>query len=357
MSRQVLAVAQAFKGSMAAAEVSEAWTRAIEDAAARAIVLVASDGGDGLLEALAGRLTQVTQHTVTGPLKKSVHAKVGWFSPISAVIESRLACGLSLLRDRERDPLTTTSRGVGELILQAVELGAREIFVGLGGSATADCGLGMARSWGWGFADSEGNSVAASYQLERLSTVSPGIPPGVSLTGLCDVSNPLTGPNGAVIYVPQKGGSEDECAILERGWVQLARIMAQMCGRDYSQIPGTGAAGGIGFGLMAFAGGELVSGSDWVLQTLGFEDALATADLVVVGEGKFDETSLWGKLSGNVLRRASQTGVPAVLVSPQVAAADTFGAHIVTGGAIWDREELYRRSREGIAHALSLLAP
>ncbi len=357
MTYRVLVIAQAFKGTLTAREVAEQWESAVGEVRAEARVIVGSDGGDGLLEALDDRLVRTTEYPVTGPLGRGVIAPIGWLSEDTAVVESRFACGLSLLGDSERDPLRTTTRGVGELIQEAQGAGASRVYVGLGGSATADGGTGMASVWGWDFLDESGQRLISSAELDKLHSTTPGRAPHVTLVGLCDVNNPLTGPDGAVMYVGQKGGSLGDELIATRGLSRLAQIVSSAGGGDFHTVPGAGAAGGLGFGLLAFGGGSLVSGASWVLDAKDFDQQLGSADLVVTGEGRYDQTSLRGKLSGEVLRRCADAGVPVLLVAPDVRPADTYGSTLITGGGVWDARELFRRTRDGLESALRLLAP
>jgi glycerate kinase len=347
----VLGIAQAFKESFTADAVARAYERAIRDAGGEPRVLRASDGGDGLLEALTPVITHWTSHDVADPLLRPVTVRVGWMGS-EAIIESRLAVGLSVLSPDERDPLRTSTRGVGLLIARAAEAGAERVYVGLGGSATMDGGMGMARTWGVVPHAADGRELdEGGGALVDLARLDRGQPPEVDVVGLCDVSNPLLGERGARVFARQKGATADAEAALDRGLERLVRVLGA---EDAAAEPGAGAAGGLGFGLRLFAGGRLVPGASWVLERLGFEAAVGAASAVLVGEGRFDRTSLEGKLSGVVLARARAQGVAHVLIAPRAehVPEDTI---VESGGAPWDLAELERRAYRAVSHALGLL--
>ncbi len=317
--RRVLIVAQAFKGTLSAGRVADALAAAVRLAGAVPETILGSDGGDGLLEALAPLLERQSER-------------------------------------EDRDPLRTTTRGVGTLIRQLRDEGATAIHVGLGGSATMDGGLGMARAWGWGPRDADGTELPeGGGALASLSALLPGEPPGVVLTGLCDVRNPLTGSRGARVYAPQKGASPSAVEHLAVGVERLAQVATAMGGVGFADQPGAGAAGGLGFGILFFGGGRLEPGASWVLERVGFDAALARADLVVTGEGGFDETSMEGKLAGEVIVRARRRNVPILLLAPRARAVPE-DVHLESGGRAWTAGDLERRARVAIRRHLRLLA-
>jgi glycerate kinase len=350
----VVVVAQAFKETLPLVEVAAALAAGVRAAGGEPLVLGGSDGGDGLLDALGPQLARRSSHSTEDPLRRPISAEIGWLDGATAVVESRLACGLSLLEPGERDPLVTTTRGVGLLIRQAATAGARRIYVGLGGSATMDGGVGMARVWGWVPRDASGAAlVEGGGALAELAALEPGTRPGAELVGLCDVRNPLTGPRGSRMYAAQKGASPAEAERLESGLERLAAVAGK---GSLADAPGAGAAGGLGFGVLYFGGGTLREGAKWALETNGFGDALRDAALVVTGEGAFDHTSLQGKLTGEVIRQAQDAGVPAVLLAPEVAGAPD-GVVVESGGGVWSAADLERRAGEVIRHTLRLMAP
>lgn len=349
---RVLAVAQAFKGSLSARTVADAYAEGIRLAGAEPDVLVASDGGDGLLDALEPRLLAVTDHEVSGPLGDRVTAPVGWLDDRTAVVESRYACGLSVLGGRPRDPLRSTTRGVGELLVAAAAAGAEHAIVGLGGSATMDGGVGMAGAWGVVPRDVAGVPLPTGGALERLATLEDGVPPAIRVVGLADVTAPLLGPAGARRYARQKGADVAVEARLARGLERLVAALGDR-GAALARIPGAGAAGGLGFGLLAFLEAELTPGAAWVLDQVGWADAVARAALVVTGEGAYDATSSAGKLTGEVLRRSAAAGRSAALIAPTVSDAP---ANVVVeqGGGRWDAAALAAHTRAAVASALRL---
>lgn len=351
-TERVLVVAQAFKETLSASEVASAIAAGVEDAGAEPEVVLGSDGGDGLLEAVATRLVKKTTHVVTGPLGEPVEAVAGWLAEDEAIVESRLVCGLSLVPPDRRNPRLTTSRGVGELILELAGLGARRVLAGLGGSATMDGGLGMARAFGWVPRGPSGTVLPdCGDSLAELEAIEGGKRPPVSLIGLADVHNRLLGPDGAAVYAPQKGASPEDTARLLAGLERLVGLLADRGSWELAERPGAGAAGGLGFGILFFGAGELEPGARWVLDRAGFDQQLEGAAMVVVAEGTFDPTSLCGKLTGEVIRRAKQAGVPVTLLAPRVESPPQ-GVTVESGGGRWSSEELRQRAAGAVRRQL-----
>lgn len=349
---RVLGIAQGFKGTLSVSEVALALERGIAKAGATPEVLRASDGGDGLLDALGADLLRVTTHRVTGPLGEPVDAAAGWLDDATAVLESRLACGVSLLPPSSRDPLRTTTRGVGELVRDVVRAGARTVLIGLGGSATMDGGMGMARAWGFIPHDGHGAELPdGGGALAELALIREGTAPTARLIGLADVRNPLVGPRGARVYAAQKGAGGEAVERLSLGLDRLATVAAMGGKRGIAHAEGAGAAGGLGFGILFFGRGTLVRGAAWFLERLRLAERLRGARLMVTGEGAFDATSLEGKLTGEALSAARAAGVPAVLLAPRVEAVPT-GVILETGGGEWDGAELTRRTTALVTRAL-----
>ena len=349
---RVLAVAQAFKETLDGRSVAAALAAGITAAGAAPAVILGSDGGDGLIDALRPVFERSTQHTAHGPLGERVTAEVGWLDARTAVLESRMVCGLALVPPSKRDPCETSTRGVGELIRQLEAVGAAEIYVGLGGSATMDGGMGMARAWGWIPLDAQGAELSGGGgSLAQLSSLRRGERPWSRVTGLADVRNELIGPSGARVYAAQKGASREAVEVLARGLEGLARLAGGEGQGDLARQPGSGAAGGLGFGILFFAAGSLVPGAAWVLDRLGFTTALHRADLVICCEGAFDATSLEGKLTGTVLEAARGAGVRAGLLAPRAAGVpDT--VLVETGGDRWSAADLSRRTAVLVTRAL-----
>ena len=313
---RIIAVGQAFKGSLSAADVTRALAAGAEAAGGAVEAIVGSDGGDGLLDAVAP--PHRTLHRVTGPMGTPVEAAIGWIDAATAVIESRLACGVALLPFPQRNPERATTRGVGELVLAAAEGGAQRVIVGLGGSATMDGGLGAARAWGWRALDGGGRDLPDNGKaLQRLASLVPADPLPVDVLALADVANRLLGPDGAAVYARQKGARAAARDRLMGGLEQLVSCTPRWDGPSLAEQPGAGAAGGLGFGLLCFARARLEPGAAWILDRAGFDDRLPTADLVLIAEATFDATSFAGKLTGTVLARARSHGIPAVVVTPR----------------------------------------
>jgi glycerate 2-kinase len=249
------------------------------------------------------------------------------------VIEMALASGLELVPPDDRAPLRATTRGTGELMASAVEAGARRLLVCLGGSATNDGGVGMASALGGRFLDVDGRQIddggGGLVALHRVDIRSVLDRVGrVEIVGVTDVDNPLCGPSGAsAVFGPQKGAAPDDVVVLDRALAHLAAVVARDLGSDRSQEPGAGAAGGLGFGLLAFAGGRLRRGVEVVMEAVGFSARLRRASFVITGEGSFDAGSLHGKVPAGVLEAAGLAGVPAAILCG-VAGADAPGATV-----------------------------
>lgn len=349
-------MAQPFKETLGSAQVGRAIARGVSRVGLEPEVILASDGGDGLLDAVAPQVERWSSHEARDPLGRPVAVRAAWLDQVTAVVESRLVCGLSLLRPAERDPLRTTTRGVGELIDQVVRAGAESVVVGLGGSATVDGGVGMAREWGWVPRDDSGAPLGeGGGALELLARIDRGSYPDARVVALCDVRNPLLGQAGAArVFAPQKGASPAQVERLERGLEKLVTVTEAQGARALAARWGAGAAGGLGFGIQLFAAGELLAGAVWVLDRVGLDERLRGAAMVVVGEGAFDRTSLEGKLCGEVMRRAEVAGVPALLLTPR---ADWVpgGVEVETGGGWWTEDDLASHAAAGVGRVLRLL--
>lgn len=320
-----------FKGTLDAAHVAEAlatgWRRA--DPRAEIEEVPVADGGEGTLDALVAALGgEVRREWVTGPLGDPVEAEYALVEAPEgqeAVVEMARASGLDLLASSRRDPLRATTRGTGELIQAACRGGARRVLVCIGGSATNDAGAGLAQALGIRLVDDKGNDLppggAALGRLARIDVS--GLDPAVSLGEVLvatDVDNPLTGPHGAsAVYGPQKGASPEDVALLDRCLGRFAAVVHRDLGLDIREVPGAGAAGGLGGGLVAFLGAKLRPGFDLVAEAVGLPQRLERADAVVTGEGRFDAQSLRGKAPAGVLRLARETGCRAAVVAGQVA--------------------------------------
>jgi glycerate kinase len=341
---RVLVAFDKFKGSIGAPEACDVAAGVISGLGWRADCCPLTDGGEGfaaiLTRAAGGR---GSRRTVAGPRGEPVRASIGIVPadaiPAAArarlaaagpgsmvvVVEMAAASGLALLAPELRDPLLASSRGTGELIRAAARAGARSVLLGIGGSATHDLGLGALGALGICFADGAGRPIeritpADFPRLERIQgRITGGLPP-ISIA--CDVDNPLLGPNGAAaVYGPQKGLLPADLPGLERQTARVAALVCSHFGRplDLASHPGAGAAGGIAFGLMAAAGARLIPGFELVASWLDIEGRLSGADLVVTGEGRFDDTSLRGKGPGAVARLGLSLGKEVHVFAGQVA--------------------------------------
>jgi glycerate kinase len=327
---RVLVAPDKFRGTLdarQAAEAVEAGWRRVRPSDDLALLPMA-DGGEGTLDtlvaAVGGRIHQVR---ATGPLGDRVDAAIGLVETrggSTAVVEMARASGLALLADGRRDPRRTTTFGTGELIRAGLDAGARRILVCIGGSATNDGGAGMAQALGARLLDAGGRDLPqGGAALDGLATIDlRGLDPRLRATtvvGVCDVDNPLTGPTGAsATFGPQKGASVEDVRLLDRSLGRLAAVVRRELGVALGDEAGAGAAGGLGFGLLAFCGAHLRPGIEVVMETVGFAERAAAADLVVTGEGALDATSLRGKVVAGVLRTCALAGRPVAVLAGRV---------------------------------------
>ena len=324
----ILIAIDSFKGSLTSAEAGEAAAagirRAIPDAETEVVPL--ADGGEGTVDALVQATGgELIRTRVTGPLGEPVDAAYGILGDgITAVIEIAEACGLLLISETKRNPLKATSYGVGELILDAASRGARSLIVGLGGSATNDAGVGMLQALGCRFLDEMGEEVprgGAALGAIRSIEVS-GLPPAIKHLDIqvaCDVNNPLYGEQGAAyIYGPQKGATPEMVKELDGGLRNFAEVVKAELGTDIQEIPGAGAAGGLGAAFVGFLNAELRSGIELILDTIGLEEKVQQADYVITGEGRMDAQSSMGKAAMGVAGLAQKHGKPVIALAGSV---------------------------------------
>lgn len=320
---KILVAADSFKDALSSAVVCKAIVTGLKEAipAVEADPFPLADGGEGTVEILKEHLNgeEVTVE-VEDPLGRPVRATYLLSADRkTAYVEMAQASGLPLLQEEERNPLHTSTFGTGQLIRHAVaERGARHIFLGIGGSATNDMGIGLAAALGYRFLDDNGQvlkpvgrNLEAIQRVDRTSRL-PELDE-VHCTVLCDVDNPLYGPKGAAhIYGPQKGASPEEVVSLDRGLRRLAGILAKEWDLDLAQTPGAGAAGGLGAGAMAFLDAELKPGIEAILQMTGFAERVKQYDYIFTGEGKIDGQSLHGKLIRGITRTAQRSEKPVI---------------------------------------------
>lgn len=323
--KTVLIAPDSFKGSLSAAQVADAIEDGVQRILPGANVMKhpVSDGGEGLLDVLIPAIGGMIRRTeVSGPLPgQRVDARWGLSSDgARAIIEMAEAAGLTLVPLRQRDPNIASTFGVGELILAALDAGARTILVGIGGSATNDGGVGLAEALGIRFLDARGHPLArGGAALNNLARIDISARDtrldAVQTIVACDVQNTLCGNEGAsAVYGPQKGGKPEDIKLLDEALAHYAGVIRSTMGIDILSISGGGAAGGSGAGFVAFCNALLKRGIDVVLDATGFDEKLRSADLVITGEGKIDEQVRFGKALSGVIERANRVGVPVVAV-------------------------------------------
>ncbi len=355
----ILLAPAAFKGTFGPRQVAEALAAGVRRAVPEAVLLQCpvSDGGDGLLDAVLPPGSLRERLRVTGPLGEPVSGELGWVDAETAIFESATACGIALLKPEQLDPLRATTRGVGELIWEAVERGAKTVVVGLGGSATVDGGTGAARGLGWTLRDAAGASLPeGGGSLAQLAELAGGWSIGARVIALADVTTPLVGSDGAApVFGPQKGAGPEGVKLLSRGLERLGELMARHGRPELATLPGGGAAGGLGAGLVFFAKAQLGPGAEWVLSRVGFDAALAKADLVITGEGSFDRTSLVGKASGEVVRRAQAAKKKVAVIAGKV--EGLIGLHALDGeGELLDAARIAGLAERAVREAFGLPA-
>ncbi len=344
--KKCIVISDSFKGSLSSIEIGKIAKESVGKffPDCEVITIPVADGGEGtvecFLEALGGN---EIKGTVTGPLSEKLEAAYGVIGDM-AIIEMAAAAGLPLVKDK-KNPLITTTYGVGEQIKAAIEGGAKRIILGLGGSATNDGGCGCAAALGVKFFDSNGHVfIPSGGTLKDIASIDVSdcqtILSGVKVTAMCDIDNPLYGPHGAAyIFGPQKGADEKMVKELDSGLVHLAEVIKSSLNKDVALMPGAGAAGGFGAGCVAFLGAQLCPGIEVVLDTVGFDDLLDGADMVFTGEGRIDSQSLRGKVVIGVSRRAKAKGVPVIAVVGDVR-DDAYGAYDMGVSAIFSTNRL-----------------
>ena len=313
----ILILPDSFKGSLSAKDAAQIIGSSFRDIFPEATVeaFPMADGGEGSSE-IVGELfgAERVELQATGPEGNTVDGFFYLTRDGKAFVEFAAASGLPLAKNPTQTAYSATSFGSGELIRKAIELGAREVFLFLGGSATTDGGVGMARALGYEFIDGGEGALETISAIKDVGANT--ILQNVSIIGVTDVKNPLCGPNGAAaVYGPQKGNSPESVSQLDRGLTHLARIVKRDLGCDGSSQEGAGAAGGAGFGVSAFLKGELRSGPSFFLDLIEFDRRAANADLIITSEGKVDEQSLRGKLLAEILRRTGSLRTPVLSLS------------------------------------------
>ncbi len=323
MNKAVL-IPDSFKGTLSSKEICSIIEKSINYYFPECSVfsIPVADGGEGsvdcFLEALGG---EKIYETVKGPYFEDMQSYYGLINGgETAVIEMASCAGLPLVEDR-KDPSKTTTYGVGQLILSAAKKGCKKIIVGLGGSSTNDGGCGAAAATGVKFFNKEGNEfipvggtlkdIAKIDLSNRSETIS-----NIEIITMCDIDNPMYGKNGAAyIFGPQKGAEQEMIEELDKGLIKLCEVIKSDLNKDLKDVPGGGAAGGMGAGMIAFFDSELQMGIETVLDTVNFDDVISDADMIFTGEGKMDSQSLRGKVVIGVARRARKKNIPVTVIA------------------------------------------
>lgn len=325
---KIVIAPQSFKGSLSALKVAQAIALGIKRVLpdAETVVVPMADGGEGTVEALVDATCgQIITTDVTGPLGESIAAKWGILGDgVTGIIEAAAASGITLVPPGKLNPLITTTYGTGELIRAALNAGCRKLIVGIGGTATNDGGAGMAQALGVRLLDNRGKELprggAALAKLDRIDVS--GLDRRLAechVVSACDVTNPLCGELGAsVVYGPQKGASEEMCRRLDEALSHYAGVIKADLGIEVMDLPGAGAAGGLGAGLVAFLGSDLLPGIDIVIEFVGLVDHLGDASLVFTGEGRIDGQTLFGKTVSGVFSKAKALRIPTVAIVGEV---------------------------------------
>lgn len=318
-------VIDSFKGSLSSIEAgraaAEGFLKVFPEATT--VILPVADGGEGTTDALtAGLGGEINHVSVTGPTEDTVTATYGVLADgMTCVMEMASAAGLPLVPPDKRNPMHTTTYGVGEMIKDAILHGCRNFIIGIGGSATNDCGIGMLSALGFVFKDCDGNSLSrGACDLGKISSISQeDVLPQIkecTFNIACDVKNPLCGPNGcSAVYAPQKGASTEDVVHMDGYFEAFATLVKKYYPDSDKNHPGCGAAGGLGFAFCTFLGGELLPGVELVLDAVGLEDHLKYADVVFTGEGRLDSQTVMGKAPAGVAAKAEKHGVPVIAVS------------------------------------------
>ncbi|MDY3974199.1 glycerate kinase [uncultured Veillonella sp.] len=328
MTKKVVLAIDSFKGSASSIDIAAAVQEGIETVVPEVdfTTIPIADGGEGTVDAIViARKGEYHTSQVKGPLGDPVDAKYGMIDGDIAIIEMSAASGITLVPKEKLNPLKASTFGTGQLVLDAIDNGAREIYMGIGGSATNDGGMGLACAWGVRFLDEDGQELPpAAESLGRLARIDASQMDerikSVKFTILCDVNNPLCGPQGAsYIFGGQKGANEEMKAQLDGYLHHYADCLLRDLGADVLEVPGAGAAGGLGAGMMAFAKAHKKSGIEAVMELIQLDEHLKGADLVITGEGRMDNQTAFGKAPIGVALAAQAYNIPVIAVVGGVA--------------------------------------
>lgn len=326
--KKIVIAPDSFKGCLASAEVADACETAVRKVfpECEVVKIPVADGGEGTVDALVGAMSgRFVSCRVCGPMMHPVDAVYGISGDGNvAVMEMASASGLPLVEPSERNPLLATSYGTGQMIMDAISRGCRRILIGIGGSATNDGGMGMLQALGFRFLGADGSELGkGGAMLEKVCSIdATAVPTAVRRTSFsvaCDVSNPFYGPQGAAfVFAPQKGADSAMVRRLDAGLRNFASVIAASGFPPVDDVPGAGAAGGLGGAFLAFLDSHLRPGIEMVLDAIDFDRRICDADLVITGEGKLDAQTCMGKTPYGVMLRARRFGVPTVAVGGAV---------------------------------------
>lgn len=324
--RKIVVISDSFKGSMTSNEVNATFAKTAKKVFkdAEIIQIPIADGGEGTCSSLASIFKGIW-------IKAKVHNQYG--EPITAkyfvredgaaIIETASCDGLTLCK--KKDPSLASTFGLGELVNHAIENGSKNFILGLGGSASNDGGTGLASALGTKFFDKDGNEfIPSGLTLSKINKIIPHYNKDINILCLSDVNNPLYGKNGAAyVFAPQKGADEKMVALLDDGLISLDKVIKKDLKKDISKVEGSGAAGGLGAGLLAFENASLISGIDFILKETHFDEVISDADLVVTGEGNFDSQSLNGKVISGILKHTKKAKIPLLIIAGGVSKETT----------------------------------
>lgn len=319
---RILVASDAFKDALSAEAVCKSIAIGLKTANAdfEVFQMPMADGGEGTAAILARHTGgQMVEAPSVNPIFEPITAAYGLSGDgKTAIIEMATASGLQLLEPQERNPLKTSTKGTGLLVMDAISRGAEKIILGLGGSATNDAGMGMAAALGYRFLDANGQELEPiggnMIKVDRIDSEYLLFDrQKIEVTTLCDVDNPLYGSSGAAhVFAPQKGADQNAVEQLDTGLRHIAPLMSAIAGKAVAEVAGSGAAGGMGAGCMTYLGATLKPGIQTIMEVSGFESALAKADFIITGEGRLDEQTLRGKLIKGITQRAQQQDIPVV---------------------------------------------
>ena len=365
---KIILAPDSFKGNLTSLEVAIAFEKGIKRVLPRAncIKIPMADGGEGTVQSLIDGIGgEIIRKRVIGPIGQKVFARYGWLSNGTAVIEMAEASGLPLVTTRQKNPTKTTTFGTGELIIDAINKGAKKIIIGIGGSATNDGGVGMAQALGVRFLDSKDKEIkqhGSGGMLKKIVKIDTRetnkVLKNINIIVACDVDSPLCGRLGAsYIFGPQKGATPAMVRVLDDNLKHLAKIIKQSLKKDISKLKGAGAAGGLGAGLVAFAKAKMKSGVDIVIDATNLERHMKNTNLVITGEGRVDSQTAYGKTPSGVAKSARKHGIPTLVIGGGITddAKDIFshGIDALESACARDMslEDAKKHSREHLANA------